>query len=656
MKLFWNILIVLVSTALSGFFVYGSFVFDHVSTDSRVPSGVRQIKKSVASISIDAKWNQSISYASYQSGSTNSGFLSLDLGRLSTAFVMANPAPIISFSGAQEIHFQNLQGIISLYDPFVTYTLYPVDMNYGISQITSGSFYIADESDGTVSIYSIDAVVQLSFFDQKNLMTDMILFPGMYIRFDPKSNQDLRWADLFRIMLVLGDEKNDKNTGLEFVNPRIDGWKGEDVFFMFKLPTSTRPLFQMLHLLFRDRIKQVNLIKNYASNSILSGDAISSLIYNPNKKNYYLLDWLRYVLSRAVQSQMEPADFRTRIEKIHTESEMLVNGNSVQSTLESFLTDARFAIFGNVRNNQFDAIYTETASILGITPETGKWKFFQYLSDIYSRNIIQQRRDDTFSGIDTYSPTADGLERTLDNENIESKDYFDIALYSYQLLQKAQDQQMFTNESLSANATYSLINTLFGATNKYIQWLRSTDLQKSAYQTLVIQFYSPIASVITRSIYSNYTTATDKKIYLSKQYLDGNEIKFDLKIRENLESIYATFKRSYENIAPLYAADEQQYTLLAWRDSIVRIGAFVDMTAEWRYREYQKSPYVIKDIGGISLPALNTDGTIERHQNNPLPIVQSPELSPTETKIVSSPVETKIISSPVVDNTMVMTQ
>ena len=144
------------------------------------------------------------------------------------------------------------------------------------------------------------------------------------------------------------------------------------MFFMFKLPTPTRPLFQMLHLLFRDRIKQVNLIKDYASNSALSGDAINSLIYNPNKKNYYLLDSLRFVLSRAVQSQMGPSDFRTRIEKIHTESEILVKGNSVQSTLETFLTDARFAIFGNVRNNQFDAIYTETASILGITPETGK--------------------------------------------------------------------------------------------------------------------------------------------------------------------------------------------------------------------------------------------------------------------------------------------
>ena len=36
-----------------------------------------------------------------------------------------------------------------------------------------------------VSIYSIDAVIELTFFDKGEKMTDMILFPGMYIRFDP---------------------------------------------------------------------------------------------------------------------------------------------------------------------------------------------------------------------------------------------------------------------------------------------------------------------------------------------------------------------------------------------------------------------------------------------------------------------------------------
>lgn len=79
-----------------------------------------------------------------------------------------------------------------MYDPFSLYTLSPESHSYQISQITNGSFYISDEPDGTVSIYSIDAVVELSFFYESQKMTDMILFPGMYIRFDPKANLALK--------------------------------------------------------------------------------------------------------------------------------------------------------------------------------------------------------------------------------------------------------------------------------------------------------------------------------------------------------------------------------------------------------------------------------------------------------------------------------
>lgn len=493
------------------------------------------------------------------------------------------------------------------------YNMHPTDMTYQVSQITNGSFYISDEPDGTVSIYSIDVVLDLSFFDQGNKMTNMILFPGMYIRFDPQASRELKWADLFRIMLVLGDEKNSKITGLEFINPRVDSGKGEDIFFVYRLPISTRPLFQMLHLLFRDRIKQVDLIKNYSSNRGLASSELSSLIYNPSKRNHYVLDDLRAVLSRAVQSQMDASVFREKIEKIHSESQELVKGNSVQLTLESFLTDARFAIFGNVANAQFNTIYLETASILGITPDSGKWKFFQYLSDIYSRNIISQRRDPTFSGIDTYSPTAEGLKRTLENANIESKDYFDIALYAYQLLQKAQDKQMFTQESLSSDATYALIETLFWATKKYIQGLIDPDLQKSAYQTLIIQFYAPIANTISRSLYGTYAFSLDNKIYLDKQYLDGDNVQFDNKIKDNLETIYTILRNIYEGIAPLYAPGEQQYALMALHDSIIRISGFLDLLQEWRYREYLKSPYVGVEIGGISVPFITQDGKIDRY-------------------------------------------
>ena len=57
--------------------------------------------------------------------------------------------------------------------------------------MTNGSFYVGTEADGTHSLYSIDAVVRLDFLSDGKKMTDMTLFPGMYIRFDPKMNPSL---------------------------------------------------------------------------------------------------------------------------------------------------------------------------------------------------------------------------------------------------------------------------------------------------------------------------------------------------------------------------------------------------------------------------------------------------------------------------------
>jgi hypothetical protein len=128
---------------------------------------------------------------------------------------------------------------------------------------------------------------------------------------------------------------------------------------------------------------------------------------------------------------MDSEEFKSKVNALYNESRVLVQGNSVQLLLESFLTDTRFAIFKTTQSSKFNAIYVETAGILGITPTVGKGKFFQYLSDIYSRNIYSQKRDPTFSGIDTYTPTADGLKQTIDNSNIESKDYFARNFYYY---------------------------------------------------------------------------------------------------------------------------------------------------------------------------------------------------------------------------------
>lgn len=311
--------------------------------------------------------------------------------------------------------------------------------SYGIDQITNGSFYVSDEDDGTISLYSIDIVAKVTFYDAGLPMTDMILFPGMYMRFDPVENRNLKGVDLYKIMILLQNEKQGKSTGIEFINPRV-GAGSEDTFFVYRFKeTQKQMLFRMLHALFQDRITQVDMIKNYKASIESSSKEERFTALNPSKRNQLLLQDLRLALSDAVtSSDVDATAFRAKIQAIYNESTQLVKDNSVQATLEQFLTDARFATFRSGNNNaQFERMYAEVANILGIVPDSATTKFFQGLSDIYSQNIAQ-RRDGSSVGVDTYTATAFTLKNILDNRNIASKDFFDIALYAYQLLQKAE--------------------------------------------------------------------------------------------------------------------------------------------------------------------------------------------------------------------------
>lgn len=63
-------------------------------------------------------------------------------------------------------------------------------------------------------------------------------------------------------MLALKNTDSDANTGIEFVDPRMST-TGEDVFFMYRLPVTVRPLFELLHLSFLDRVQNINLLDSY---------------------------------------------------------------------------------------------------------------------------------------------------------------------------------------------------------------------------------------------------------------------------------------------------------------------------------------------------------------------------------------------------------
>lgn len=145
----------------------------------------------------------------------------------------------------------------------------------------------------------------------------------MYIRFDPKLNAGLRNADLFRIMLALKNMDSDANTGIEFVNPRVSTAE-QDVFFMYRLPKTVRPLFEFLHLSFLDRVRSINLFEDYVKvNGFQFGVSEGKTVLNPTKSEYFLLKELQVLFARVVGYGVDVEEFRSHITSIQERAKKL---------------------------------------------------------------------------------------------------------------------------------------------------------------------------------------------------------------------------------------------------------------------------------------------------------------------------------------------
>lgn len=502
-------------------------------------------------------------------------------------------------------------GIISFYDPFITYTYQSVAGDYSIQQMTNGSFYIGREEDGTISLYSIDAVIRLAFLHEKNRMSDMILFPGMYVRFDPSLNRNLLWADLFRIILSMtssGDADAVDRTWVEFVNPRITSSGDADTFFMYRLPTYTRILFRSLHAEFAWRVKKLDDLRKYASDFAYDIDEErNSLLTNPTKKNHFLLRELQWLLSQIVDQSRTKEYFVTELERIQEESSTLAKWNDVERTLEEFLTDARFASFGTAYNAHFQEIYDEIARILKIAPKGAKALLLQRLSNIYSLNLSAQMKDKEFSRIDTYSPTAREIANTLSSTDIDSKDYFDIALYAFHVLKKAESGGKFFDEAILANATYDLIRTIFLATDRYV---KTSEKKEEAYKSISIQFYDQILSTLVNSVYSMFTEVDEDRIFLKSKYVTDGVVNTDNKqFTENIKSVNGVVDYIFPYIDKAYENDSDVRTYLAMKKSKARLRAFYKLFEKGYYADYVLTPYVAVKSWEVFLPELNEESS-----------------------------------------------
>ncbi len=537
-----------------------------------------------------------------------------EIGRLSSLMYLSQSgvfSPPVVQSGATGLILADLQWIISLYDLFSTYTIYSTGGEYRIDQITNGSFYIGKEKDGKIAIYAIDGVIRLAFLDKWVEMTNMILFPGSYIRFDPRRNANLKWADLFRTILSLQEWENEV---FEFVNPRVNGGDDKDTFFNYRLPLETKILFRAISGRFHDQVEWVDLLKSYASDWIVNTNQSSGWMINPSKRNHLMLLELKTLLSQIVNMKTSSRAIVERVAELYTNAKSLkLESSTAKKTIEQFLLDGRFALYGNISDvgKGYQENYEDIAKMIGITPTTGKSKLLQNLADIYSWNLFLQTSKNSFLKIDTFEPTATTLLSTVQTGGIDQKDYFDIALYAYNILDKVQDKGVLSRDFIENKATYDYLTTFFYAGSKYMNSIEDPEKKLKTISSFSSQFYERMLTILVKSLYNTFMQDDQGALFLKEWLADEKSVKINIDLLRNIHELNGIVSYLNETIKVAYVNDNTSDVYINIEKATLRLEAFSNLLDPEKrnenYKAYILEPYASEVYDGIALPKIQKD-------------------------------------------------
>lgn len=531
----------------------------------------------------------------------------VEFGRLSS-FIYLAPAweqkGVITQSGTTGIVIGKTSGIISLYDLFLSYTIYDSENLFRIEQITNGSLYVGKEEDKKIAIYAIDSVIRLNLLHENEEMTSLILFPGSYIRFDPARNRSLKNADLFRTILSL---KEIDNEVFEYVNPRVNLWDDKDAFFNYRLPSSSINLFRILSARFQESVNQTNLIRQryiaYANNSTDE----SKWLFNPSKKNHNLLIELSTLLASVIDSRADNTEKIEKIAELYNKTKTLnLKESTARSLVEQFLLDGRFAQYSGNSRQWYQQLYEEIARLIGIERTDAKSKLFQNLADIYSRNLYTQKKtDSTVQLIDIYWPTAIELASTFEKNEIPKKDYFDIAIYAYNILRKLEDRpQVLPLSALENLSTYSYLLTFFQASNKYIESVDDIEKKQQTIVSFSRQFYDYILTLVVNSLYSAYIVDEDGALFLSASFREADVVQMNEEVIDRINAFYSTADAITTKMQSLWTETQDQDATIFQRirTNMVRLRAFVEIINPEKYREYVNTPFMYDSGSTLEFP------------------------------------------------------
>ncbi|PID84575.1 hypothetical protein CSB09_00210 [Candidatus Gracilibacteria bacterium] len=560
----------------------------------------------------------------------------VSFGRLANAFVLPTYGKPVSYLVDQfkqkndsTIEIGNISCIFSLYDPFKNYTIQDKKGRYSFETITNGSVYFGEEEDGTVSVYSVDSIGELTFLSEGKKMTDMILFPGMYVRFDPKENKNLKNADILRIVQVLQAKVEGLGTGIEFADPRVNTSNKKDAYFMYRLPKKTKILFEMLQVSFQDRVQAVRLIKQYSlENREFNPSNKVKWLKNPTKKIHRLLGELQFVLSEAVtNNDMSPEKLSREYYRILGVANKIDPNNKIPKIMEQFLIDGRFALFQKKNNLQFKAIYNTVAGIVGVAPTSRKTKLFEALSSIFSENLIE--KDMRLTGIHTYLRAAEELKKTLDMGEMDTKDYFDLSLYAFKIFEKMSDKNnRIEKEALEDDkgVVFQIYITIFKATQQYIKGLANGSDRENAQQSLVIQFYEPMMNRLRLSVYGTYVVVKDGTLYLRDDIVKRDEAQVSIAFRTYLTEVTDLAEKIYNSqLEKAHENSDNTQSISRLKTDIIYLKGFLAMIRKNAYKGYLNDPYVAVDKK-TPLPLLEDDTIVRVSQKQEEETVTEPPI------------------------------
>lgn len=433
------------------------------------------------------------------------------------------------------------------------------------------------------------------------------------------------------------------NTAIDFVDARSLGTPDHPLHpYML---SASLPLFDMVYQFFVQKIGDLDELKEYSTKktSYFQGE-----FQNPTKNMHIMLGELRMLFSKAVDenSKMSVGDFQKQLTTIIARAKEFGFDKQARDMTEEFLIDGRFALFtdgiknfsegadGVKKMTNYQMLYESAARVLGIQPETEKGKLFQSLSNIFSYNVTQEKKD-----LSVAIRTAAVLQNTLSHGGIDTNDYFDIAIYQFLMLKKLLywDDKISQNKiprNILENAMlYQMSQTIISATQKYVDGIQNKALVPTAQRVLASEFYSHMIELLLLSLYGEYTYVENGEILIKNAYIYLNDPKIAAnhdEIIRKMISLRDTIVPVYENkIKPLYTVHDQS-SRIEFERLITQLNGIINLLSSKNYREYQNDPYVANGDDSLhaNLPkydprngVLVTKLTAEGAKNLDIPLV-----------------------------------